>query len=74
MAYMAQQAVRTAIRDAFADRSDAGTQAEEAGRFRHWLESLPLDRGLIAAIAEPIEALEEGLRDADRSRRRSTEG
>jgi hypothetical protein len=66
MAYMAQQAVTTAIREAFRDRSDALAQAEEAARCRAWLESLPLPGALIASIVEPIVALEDGLRDADR--------
>jgi hypothetical protein len=66
MAYMAQQAVTTAIREAFRDRSDALTQAQEAARYRTWLESLPLDGALLASIVEPIAALEDGLRDADR--------
>ncbi len=70
MAYMAQQAVTTAIRDAFRDRSDARAQAEEAARCRAWLESLPLSPTALAPIIEPIAALEDGLRDADRLHRR----
>lgn len=66
MAYMAQQAVATAIREAFRDRADALVQAEEAARCRAWLESLPLPGSLIAAITEPIAALEDGLREAHR--------
>jgi hypothetical protein len=72
MAYMAQQAVTTAIRDAFRDRSDARVQAEEASRCRAWLESLPLGATVLAPIVEPIAALEDGLRDADRLQRRSS--
>jgi hypothetical protein len=64
MAYMAQQAVTTAIREAFRDRPDALAQADEAARCRAWLEALPLDRSLLATIIEPITALEDGLRDA----------
>jgi len=63
---MAQQAVANAIREAFRDRSDALAQADEAARCRAWVESLPLQRSLIASIVEPIAALEDGLRDADR--------
>jgi len=70
MAYMAQQAVTTAIREAFRDRPDARAQAEEATRCRAWLESLPLSARVLAPIIEPIAALEDGLRDADRLQRR----
>jgi hypothetical protein len=70
MAYMAQQAVTTAIRDAFRDRTDARAQAEEAARCRAWLESLPLSATVLAPIVEPIAALEDGFRDADRLQRR----
>ena len=66
MAYMAQQAVTTAIRDAFRDRSDARVQAEEAAQCRAWLESLPLSAAVLAPIVEPIAAIEDGLREADR--------
>lgn len=74
MPYMAQQAVTTAIREAFRDRTDALAQADEAARCRAWLESLPLSGALIASIVEPIVALEEGLRDADRMLRRRSVG
>ncbi len=70
MAYMAQQAVATAVREAFRDRPDALAHAEEAARCRAWLGSLPLDRSLLASIVEPIAALEDGLRDAHRRRDR----
>jgi hypothetical protein len=70
MAYMAQQAVETAIRDAFLDRPDAAAQADEAVRCRIWVESLPLPVAMIAAIVEPLAALEDGLREAERRRRR----
>ena len=73
MAYMAQQAVRTAVRDAFRDRPDALPRAEEAAGFRRWLDQLPIDPALVAAIAEPVVAIEEGLRDADRLRRRDAD-
>lgn len=68
MAYMAQQAVATAVREAFRDRSDALAQADEAARCRAWLGSLPLEPSLLAPIIEPIAALEDGLRDAHRRR------
>lgn len=71
MAYMAQQAVTTAVRDAFRNRPDALEQAEEAARCRAWIESLPLPRALIAPIVEPITALEDGLREANRMQGRS---
>jgi len=70
VAYMAHQAVTTAIREAFRDRPDALVQAEEAARCRAWLRSLPLDPSLVAMIVEPIAALEDGLRDAERLRAR----
>lgn len=72
MAYMAQQAVTTAIRDAFRDRADARLQADEAARCRAWLESLPLPARLLAPIVEPVAALEDGLLDADRLQRRGS--
>lgn len=74
MAYMTQQAVMTAIRDAFRQRPDALARADEAARFRAWLASLPIDGALIATILEPVAALEEGLREADRLRRRDHPG
>jgi hypothetical protein len=66
VAYMAQQWVATAVRDAFRDRADALEQAAEAARVRAWLASLPLDRGTVAALVEPIAALEDGLQQAAR--------
>ncbi len=66
MAYMAQQAVTTAVREAFRDRPDALTQAEEAARCRAWLASLPIEPSLLAPIIEPIAALEDGIREAHR--------
>jgi hypothetical protein len=69
MAYMAQQAVVTAIREAFRDRPDARVQAVEAARCRAWLESLPLATPMLAPIIEPIAALEDGLLDAERLQR-----
>lgn len=68
MPYMAQQAVRTAIRDAFRERDDTLAAADEAARVRAWLSGLPIDRRLVAAIVEPVEAIEDGLRDAARAR------
>lgn len=70
MAYMAQQAVTTAILEAFRDRPDARVQADEAARCRAWLASLPLDATLLAPIIEPIAAIEDGLREADRRQQR----
>jgi hypothetical protein len=64
MAYMAQQWLASAVRDAFRDRADAADQADEAARVRAWIASLPLDRATIAALAEPIAAIEDGLRRA----------
>jgi hypothetical protein len=72
MAYMAQQAVTTAVREAFRDRRDARVQADEAARCRVWLESLPLSARMLAPIIEPIAALEDGLLDADRLQRRGS--
>jgi hypothetical protein len=66
MAYMAQQAVTTAVREAFQDRPDAISQAAEAERVRAWLASLPIEPSLLAAIIEPIAAIEDGLREAHR--------
>jgi hypothetical protein len=64
MAYMAQQWLVTAVRDAYRDRADAADEAAEAGRVRAWLASLPLDRAAVAALLEPIDALVDGLREA----------
>ena len=74
MAYMAQQAVTTAIRDAFRQRPDALAHADEAARFQAWLVSLPLEPQLIASLVEPVAALEDGLREADRLQRRDHPG
>jgi hypothetical protein len=74
MAYMAQQAVTTAIRDAFRRRPDALAHADEAARFRAWLVALPLEPQLIASLVEPVAALEDGLREADRLQRRDHPG
>jgi len=74
MAYMAQQAVTTTTRDAFRDRDDAPDQAIEAARCLEWLRALPLPEAMLAAIVEPVAAIEEGLRDADRARRGAPAG
>lgn len=63
---MAQQWLTTAVRDAFGGRADASDQAAEAARVLSWLASLPLDGTTIAALVEPIAALEDGLRQAAR--------
>jgi hypothetical protein len=63
---MAQQWLETAARDAFRARADALDQAAEAARVRTWLASLPLDGTAVAALVEPIAALEDGLRAAAR--------
>ncbi len=62
---MAQQHLETATFEAFRERSDTLDQAAEAVRCREWLEALPLDRSLIAALVEPIAAIEAGLLRAD---------
>jgi hypothetical protein len=67
MAYMAQQWVADAARDAFRDRFDALERAAEAATMRAWLASLSLDGRVLAALDEPIAALEEGMREAARS-------
>lgn len=69
MPYMAQQWVTDAVRAGFHDRRDAPTRADETARVRAWLASLPLERAVIAAIDEPLAALEEGLRRAARRER-----
>ena len=68
MAYMAQEWIASAARDAFRERDDALDRAAEAARMRAWLASLPLDVRAIAALDEPIAALEEGMRQAARKR------
>ena len=73
MAYMAQQHLETAIFEAFRERSDSRDQAVEAQRCRTWLEALPLDRSLVAALVEPIAAIEDGLLRAERARRTRTD-
>lgn len=70
MAYMAQQAVETATRDAFQDRDDVGDQAAEAARCLAWLRTLPLPEAMLSPVVEPVAAIEAGLRDADRLYRR----
>jgi hypothetical protein len=72
MAYMAQQWLAGMARDAFRDRADALEQAAEAARVRSWLARLPLDQGTIAALVEPIAALEDGMRLAARDPIRGT--
>ena len=74
MAYMAQQWLVTAVQDAFRNRDDALDQAAEAARVRAWLAALPLDRSAVAALVEPIAALEDGLRTAARDTDRHGEG
>jgi hypothetical protein len=64
MPYMAQQWLTTTVRDAYRARSDAGAAADEAARVRAWLGALPLDPTAVAALVEPIAALEDGLRQA----------
>jgi hypothetical protein len=63
---MAQEWIASAARDAFRDRDDALDRAVEAARIRAWLASLPLDKRTIAALDEPIAALEAGMRHAAR--------
>ncbi len=64
MAYMAQAWLTTAVHDAYRGRADAVETAAEAARVRAWLAALPLDRATLAALVEPIDALEDGLRQA----------
>jgi hypothetical protein len=64
VAYMTQQWLTTAARDAYRARGDAREQADEAARVRAWLGALKLDRAAVAALVEPIAALEDGLRQA----------
>ena len=64
MPYMVQQWLTTAVRDTYRARSDAGEQADEAARVGAWLAALPLDRAVVAALVEPVAALEDGLRQA----------
>ena len=59
MPYMAQQWLTTTVRDAYRARSDAGAAADEAARVRAWLGALPLDPTAVAALVEPIAALEQ---------------
>ncbi len=68
MAYMAQQWISDAARDAFREREDALDRAAEAASMRAWLASLPLDRRTIATLDEPIASLEDGMRVAARAR------
>jgi hypothetical protein len=66
MPYMAQQWVTDAARAAFRGRADALEAADRAREFRTWLASLPLDAPAVAALVEPIAALEDGIRAAGR--------
>jgi hypothetical protein len=70
MAYMAQQWIADATRDAFRERGDALDRAAEAAAMRTWLASLPLDRKVIATLDEPVAALEHGMREAARNETR----
>jgi hypothetical protein len=61
---MAQQWLTNAVRDAYSGRPEAVDTAAETARVKAWLASLPLDRAAVAALLEPIEALEDGLHQA----------
>jgi hypothetical protein len=74
MSYMAQQALTTAIRDAFADRPDVDEQLAEADRCLSWLSTLPIAPALLAPVLEPVDAVALGLRDAARARARRSTG
>lgn len=74
MPYMAQQWLETAAREAYRGRGDTLDQAAEAARVLAWLRSLPLDRSTIAALVEPIAALQDGMRLATRDDARRERG
>ncbi len=63
MAYMIFQRVTTAIREAYAGRSDVARNLAAAESSRAWLESLEIDPKLRDSLVEPIVALEEAFRD-----------
>jgi hypothetical protein len=71
---MVQQWLTDAAREAFRERDDAIAEADRAADARRWLESLPLDGGTIAALVEPLAALEAGLRAAGRGAERPVNG
>lgn len=66
MAYMVQQRIVSAIREAYADRPDRDRHLAAAKGCREWLESLAVEPGLRASLVEPIAAVEEALAALER--------
>jgi|WetSurMetagenome_2_1015567.scaffolds.fasta_scaffold241693_2 hypothetical protein len=71
---MAQQWLATAVREQFRGRGDTLEQADEAARVRAWLATLPLQPAALAALDEPLAALEDGLRQSVRDARGDPSG
>lgn len=63
MAYMLMQQYTSAVKAAYAGRSDIGELLRAAGEVRAWLESLEVPAELRAPMVEPVAAVEEGLRE-----------
>lgn len=67
MAYMVAQRYTTAIREAYAGRTDVAEQHARAAEFRTWLESLAIAPSLRAELIEPVRAVEDAFGDLLRS-------
>lgn len=69
MAYMVMQRYTTAVREAYAGRTDVAGQHARAVELRTWLEALEISAALRAELVEPIRALEEAFADLQRAPR-----
>lgn len=67
MSYMVMQRYTTAIREAYAGRSDVAAQRAHATEARAWIESLAISPNLRAELVEPIRAIEDAFGDLLRS-------
>ncbi len=70
MVYMLYEGVAMSVIAAYRDRPDAAEQLETAARLRAWIEELAIDPSIRAGVAEPVAAVEAGLREALRRRER----
>ena len=74
MAYMIYQQYTTAIREGYAHRADVASHAQMATAFRAWIESLEIDHGIKATLAEQIRVVEQAFAEivADAGGRRGS--